>query len=208
MRTQRRRFLHSVTTLTVALGLLGTALLPMAARAEQQDGTITVTATVVSTFSLTIFDPTADFGTNLDAFGQPSNSTDIVDAQTRSGGRQYYRWRASGAPALGKIIRVSSSLTWSVTVLATESTGTSSLSVASGDLRFSQVSPNCDLSPPVYDSATIDTFPALSDTTPHPFRSFQQPTTGANQSGCLFLGIDGADTPGTFDSVLTFTLTN
>jgi hypothetical protein len=123
----------------VVLALL-TAFAAAPAVGAQDSATISVSADISSSITITACDPTAEFGTGLTAQGAPpGGTTDSVRVSEPGdpilGQGVFYIWSATCDPGAWTI-QVESSVSWDGSVCATENSGTSGLSVASGDLRW------------------------------------------------------------------------
>ena len=198
-------------TLVVGLALL-TSLLSVPGASAQESGNVDVSATVngLSPLTITLCDPTADFGTSLDANGTQSNSTDTVSAirgNATAGEGTWYLW--SPRCTTGSFIEVTSGNAWDGGVCGTQGTGTSSLSLANGDLRFdyqylassgnysyigtySKLFPTCDQ--PV---DWLETIYGSGYTAPPGTQSF---------TFYYYLNVERVDTPGTFAATTTWSV--
>jgi hypothetical protein len=209
MKRVNRHTVLKIRTAVAVLVLLGCLFVAPAARAATT-GTIAVTAEVVSTFSLTLNDQTADFGTNLTSTTTTSNSTDVIYAKL-GGSAAFFLWRPT--TTTGVLAHVVSSTPWNATLAATESTGTSSLRLQNQDLRL--VSASLSQAQSLYcafpnssQNATfneINSQPAILPGSTSLANG--SPTSGADIYGCLALRVANDDTAGTFNSTLTITVT-
>jgi len=179
----------------------------------QTSGEVDVTATVgtsLAPLTLTICDGAADFGTNLDADGTVSNSLDTILAipgnpATNQGA--YYKW----TPACGtgsSFLSINATTTWTGAVCATENSGTSSLSLADNDLRFSQSNFFAGSYNSINSVSTI-VFPDC-DTSSHDWTNLGGTGGGAgitNRNFFYYLQVDRSETVGTFESTTTWSIT-
>ena len=162
--------------------------------AEAEQGVISVSAANAGSFTMTISDATAEFGTNLDPDCTASNSTDSVLGYLGSTGDEGcgYVWRSAGA---GVNIEVLSNSTWNGWVDATENGGTSGLTIASGSLRWVE-----DTEPTTYAACTSATAFTTSASV------WKSSIGGGKKKYDYFycLMVDWDKTPGTFSSTVTY----
>jgi hypothetical protein len=126
--------------LAAALALITMLAGPPVARADNA-GQVHVSAGIVdlNPIILTMCDSDAAFGTNLDANGTPSNSGDgigVIHGVPAQNQGAVYQWDPACSSQPG-LLQVDAPRTWTGTVCASESTGSSSLSIAGGNLRYS-----------------------------------------------------------------------
>jgi hypothetical protein len=136
MLTRYRR----LPALVAAIGFFAVLAGAPAASADTA-GQVDVTGGVVdlNPITLTLCDTDASFGTNLDANGAASNSGDgigVIHGDPAQNQGAVYQWDPACSSQPG-LIQVSAPRTWTGTVCASENVGSSSLSVAGGNLRYS-----------------------------------------------------------------------
>ncbi|HEY7030656.1 MAG TPA: hypothetical protein VH482_04970 [Thermomicrobiales bacterium] len=214
-----------LTALAATVGIFALIAGAPAASADTS-GQVHVTGGVVNLnpITLTLCDTEASFGTNLDANGAASNSGDGIGAihgNPALNQGAVYQWdpACTSQPALLQVI---APLTWTGSVCATQGAGTSSLSVAAGDLRYSPYAWTSYIGPEpesnVYGYATGTSYTA----------SFAACGSGATDwtawncsvgfaSGCgaaglsnhnfhFYLRVDRTTTAGDFDATTTWTV--
>ncbi len=195
------RFRQRAALSFVATMLLATMLAP-AARA-QQTATISVSAVITSGMSISVCDTTANFGNGLNAFGASPTQTDdqvihSARGNTSLGQGTIYIWKPS-CSAGEALLQFDGSVPFQVQVCATENTGTSTLSIAQGDLGLGYSSSFTGT--PTYDFANS----SVKFST-----SCRLVAAGAAGSGSIFLAftlrIDLADLAGTFNSTTTWVI--
>ncbi len=189
--------------LVVIAGIFGSLTMSRGALA-QQSANITVTAGISSAISLTACDTTADFGNGLTALGgTPTGTTDRVTVSGRgnpvASQGSFYIWTPS-CPAGQSFLTVESTLPWELSTCATESTGTSTLSVAQGDLGwdFAYLLPSV----PTYSEANAANQFATSCQSP----KFGGPFGFYPMDMRYVLRVDLGDQPGAFSSTTNWTL--
>jgi hypothetical protein len=186
-------FLKSSRSAALATLLAALSLATLAAPASADSGAVTVTATNNAKLTMTIGTPSAHFGSALDPTG--AGTAGQVSATAPGSGDQgvYYVWSPSGA-----LVTVKSNKTWNGTVQASENSGSAtSLSVASGALRFDASNPS------TYAAASTASAFATTPTT------WQQNHTKGSSSFTYnyLLRVDWSDDPGTFTSTVTYSAT-
>jgi hypothetical protein len=193
LRTLRVRRLQS---LAVALGL-SAAMLSMGT-AGAADGIVTVTGTNTARLSITISDPTAAFGANLGPDG--SNTGGEISSVTSTNGNEgaYYIWSPESSP----LISIKSNQEWDGTVAASENSGSAtSISVASGALRYGTSVPA--------DYATAAGGTAFQETGVAPDATWNNHARGVSTFHYYyFLRVDWTDDLGTFNSTVTYSVSN
>lgn len=142
-----RRIRSETTFRGTVLALVGALLLVLDvpgpdALAQSNSGTVDVTAEISgeTTLSISLCDPTANFGTGLTSEGAPPTTDDSVQpvaASSQSDPGAYYQWESSCTDQ-ARFLHVESSIPWLGALCASENTGSSSLSIAAGDLRWDQ----------------------------------------------------------------------
>ncbi|MBI4337968.1 MAG: hypothetical protein HY683_09110 [Chloroflexi bacterium] len=160
---------------------------------------VTNTTTAPATIRISISDATADFGSNLDPSGPASNSADTVLAAVSGTGTQgtYYVWKS--ASGTGMAVTVKSNKPWDGTLSAAENAGTSpTLTVASGVWRYAEGS-----APSSYSGCAST---AAFTTALSPWKAGVGPGVAA-YTHFYCLRIDWTDTPGTFTSTATYSVT-
>jgi hypothetical protein len=186
-------FLKSSRSAALAGLLAALSLATLAAPASADSGAVTVTATNNAKLTMTIGAPSANFGSALDPTG--AGTSGQVSATASGSGDQgvYYVWSPSGA-----LVTVKSNKTWNGTVQASENSGSAtSLSVASGALRFDSSAPST--------YAAASTASAFSAT---PATWQQNHAKGSSSFTYNYLlRVDWSDDPGTFSSTVTYSAT-
>jgi hypothetical protein len=199
--------MHIVIRLMLALvvigGVFGSLAISRGALA-QQSANITVTAGISSAMSLTACDTTADFGNGLTALGAaPVGGQDQVTMSGRgnpvASQGVFYIWKPS-CPAGQSFLTVESTLPWQLSSCATENNGSSSLSVAQGDLgwNFAYLLPG---TPTYVNADAANNFATSCPSTP-----FGGPYGFFPIDMRYVLRIDFGDRPGTFSSTTTWTV--
>ncbi len=130
------RALLVLCSLTIALGMLSMSPAAFAQQSEQ----VAVTAGISSAMAITVCDTTADFGDGLTALGNtPTGTTDSVRPSLRGnrtlGQGTIYIWIPTCAPGQ-QFLMIESTIDWQAHICATVNAGSSSLSVAQGDLKY------------------------------------------------------------------------
>lgn len=190
----------------VLCGGLSLLLAPVAAQETPGTATVSVEASVVipTELSITLCDASADFGDGLNYLGTlPTAGTADVIFATSPGDRNqnqgvFYGWTPSCGPG-ASLVHVESNISWRATVCSTESTGSSSLKIASSDLRFSLLKGTSYVQAQGFGQVKVCT----------------DPTTLVNgeQAGMynlnyyLYLQVDRNDTQGTFNTTTTWSVT-
>jgi hypothetical protein len=196
---------RSLVTLAAMLALLATLGFAPATRAATT-GDVEVTAdinTFVTSLELTLCDPTADFGSGLNAFGDPvSGTTDTVQNISKTFGQPdgaFYQWFPS-CQSGKQFFEVVSNVSWSSTVCATAGTYTSDLTMT--DLRYYPSTTGVS-----YGQVPINAsnFPACDGSQPV-WTSGSPGTTSLPMS--YFLQIDPGDAPGSFAATTTWEITS
>src|SRR5262245_51289383 len=186
-----------------AIVLVGSLFIAPGARAEQQSGTLSVTASVVSTLNLTLYDTTVNFGGNLSSLGPQSDSNDTV-WNSDAGPYVYYRWRPFPDYLRSTLASVTSSTPWSITYSMLENGGSSpDLRLDEDDFRLG-FGGACDAGLRAED---IDNLQAIHADGPHLFHTG---SGGAEMliNDCFFLRVEAGDAPGSFASTITVTVSN
>jgi hypothetical protein len=162
-------------------------------------GNVTASGTNNAKISITIGDGSADFGTNLDPEGTNSSSADtVLDYQGSTGNQgSYYVWKSTSGTGLS--IEVKSNKVWNGTYQAAENIGTAtSMTIAGGALLFSEGS-----EPTTY--ALCGSANALTT-----LATAWKTSIGAGNNTYTHyycLRVDWDDDPGTFSSMVTYTVT-
>jgi hypothetical protein len=188
----------------VSAGIAGAFAMSRGALA-QQSANITVSAGVSSALTLTTCDTTANFGNGLTALGgTPTGTTDQVLVSEKgnmiAGQGVFYIWTPS-CPAGQKLFTIESTLPWLTTECGGENTGTSSLSVAQGDLGWTTAT--------ALQGNNSYAFLDGSDKfrTPCPVNSGVIWKAGVWTLDLRYLlRVDFGDRPGTFNSTTTWTV--
>jgi hypothetical protein len=198
-----RFFGRMILMLTVMAGAIGPLAIPGQALA-QQIADVIVTAGISSAMSLTFCDTTADFGNGLTALGAtPTGTTDRINASKRGdrslGQGTIYSWIPS-CPAGQQSLEIESTVPWQVQSCATENTGSSSLSVEQGDLRYAAT----------FNDQGIQSYASFDGW--FKFDLCQSSQGGFGRSAGFYsfpikyvLRVDVADAAGTFNSTTTWT---
>ncbi len=162
-------------------------------------GSVTAGGTNNAKISITIGDGSADFGTNLDPEGTDSSSADtVLDYQGSTGNQgSYYVWKSTSGTGLS--IEVKSNKVWNGTYQAAENIGTAtSMTIASSVLLFSGGS-----DPASYADCGSATALTITPT------SWQTSIAAGKNTYTHYycLRVDWNDDPGTFSSIVTYTVT-
>jgi hypothetical protein len=206
--TRRRRW----PTLAVALALFASLSLAPLASADTGSGTVSVTATNVESIILeiVIHDPTFTFG---QVCPQPAldpcnpDPTAYHTTQGDAGSGQGVWWYM--APTTPSLVEVTSNRPWTGNVAASENGGdgtSSTMTIASGALQFSA---NTSLTPPIAYTTANGAF-----TTPFTTAGAAWPNASSQAAGTsnfyyiYYLRSDLTDTGGTFNSTVSYTVTN
>jgi hypothetical protein len=189
MTTHGTKYFRRCLTLAAVIALLAAFSLTSATSAATS-GDVTVTAdigTFNTSLTLTLCDQTADFGTGLNAFGDPAVSTDVVQAFPDSAGLPNgatYQWTPSCATG-AHFFMVDSNVSWTSTVCATAGTYSSSLALS-------------DLSANIGGFQTCP--PAFAWTGGSPGTTFYDIV--------YYLRVDPSDTAGSFAATTTWAVTS
>jgi hypothetical protein len=108
------------------------ALLASPVRADT--GSVTVTATTQSTFSLSLDTNAVAFGTNLAPDATASNGTNVATYADGNNGAYYVR--NGNASGYAVVATVKSTAPWSGSLTAAENSGTAGITIAGGGLRW------------------------------------------------------------------------
>ncbi|MGH2559047.1 MAG: hypothetical protein ACRDJH_08280 [Thermomicrobiales bacterium] len=198
--------------LLLALALLASLAVAPMASADTGTGTVSVTATNVESVILevVIHDPTFTFGQICpQPVAVPCNPDPSAYHTTQgdAGSGQGVWWYL--APTAPSLVEVTSNRAWTGTVAASENSGTgasSSLTIASGALQYSG---NTSLTPPIAYNTANGTF-----TTPFTEAGAAWPNATGGAAGTenfyhvYYLRSDLTDTAGSFNSTVTYTVTN
>ena len=193
-----RRILDARRAAVVAGSILLALGIAIPVSANQGAGSVSVQATNNAAITLSISDDTAYFGSTIDPMGTNSNSSDAnqVRALVDTPG-SYYVWRSSGGNGL--TVTVKSNTSWVGTMSASENDGGSrSMTIHSDVLRYSASEPTS-----YYDAALAPAFGADGST-------FERSGTKGIHDYTYFyaLRVDWNDDPGTFQSNVTYSVTN
>ena len=185
--------------LLLFLAVVGAALFLATRAGEAQSSGISISGTNNSELTISVSDPSSDFGDSLHPSGIDSTSSDTVaDYQGNQGNQgSYYVWKAAGGT--GVDVEVKSNKTWSGTIVAAENIGSSaSMTISSGVLKYVASSEPTSYSD--CDSATP--FSASTAT----WRTGEPP--GKSTFTYYYcMRVDWDDDPGTFASSVTYTAT-
>lgn len=189
----RRTATHKLALIAVliTLTLASTLALPAPVGADET-ATLTVTAANAAVLSITVEEDKVNFGSNLTPSGDKSDSKEIVVAFTDTPGA-YYVWKCNDG--LGNFVTVRSSRSWSGTISATETSGSStSMTIASGVLRYATTA-----------AASYAEAAAMTALSTAPQTWMAAGPAGANTYTHFYsLRVSWADTVGTFASVVTY----
>ncbi|MGH2558818.1 MAG: hypothetical protein ACRDJH_07120 [Thermomicrobiales bacterium] len=184
---------------------LSLLLAPVAAQETPGTATVSVEASVVipTELSITLCDASADFGDGLNYLGTPPmGTTDTIFATTPGNPTQnqgvYYGWTptcGAGVP----FMRVESNVSWQATLCSSESNGSSSLKIATADLRYSTVAAT------TYEQAQGFGQVKTCDNPSTIVNSL--PAGTHNRNYHLYLQVDRSDTQGTFNTTTTWSVT-
>lgn len=187
-----------VISLALLTGVLALAL--WAAKADAASGSVTVTASNATKFSLSLSTNAVDFGT-VDPSGTASNQGDVSSYPDGSNGAYYVKSNNGYA----ETVTVSSNQPWSGSVSAAENTGTSGMKISKGSLRWALG----DITS-LAQAQSATPFTTSGDSTV--FKTASSCSSGATlQAGTCTYNYDYAlrvlwtDAPGTFNSVVTYT---
>jgi hypothetical protein len=187
-------------TPAVVLALLAAISLTPATRAATS-GNVAVTADIAPTLTLTLCDQTANFGSGLNASGDPATgTTDPITAIQQNPGfpdGAFYRWDPNCASGTN-FLTVDSNVSWQSTICATEETHTSTLSL--GDLRYTS---NVSTLTYVQIPTTALNFPAC--TSPQVWTSGSSGTSFRDI--VYYLQVDPGEGPGSFAATTTVAVT-
>jgi hypothetical protein len=197
-------FRHRATQALVLM-FLAAAIGPLASPRDasaQNAATISVTAVITSVLSISVCDTTANFGNGLNALGAtPTQTSDQISHSARGdsslGQGTIYIWTPSCAVGEWPL-KFESTVPFQVQFCATENTGTSSLSVASGDLGLAYGFTGT----PTYDAANSTVKFRTSSC-----RDFGGGSAGSGSSVLKFtLRVDLADSAGDFSAATSFVI--
>jgi hypothetical protein len=205
-RTQRS------VALATALALLASlAVIPAANAQTSGDVSISAEVDALAAISFTLCDDAvANFGTNLNAEGQPSDSGSdtIVAFPGGHGVGAFYGWDPA-CTTQPKLFRVTSPLPWSGGVCLSQESGSSSLNDDGNDLRwspyatgsignYSGIDPNTQLFQACGAGAPPDWVPVLCGCG----------TLGTHDvNASFYLQVDWNETAGTYSAVTTWSVT-
>jgi hypothetical protein len=184
------------------VGLALSVLVVPSSPVRADTGTVTVTATTQSTFSLSLDTNAVAFGTNLAPDATASNGTNVAAYADATNGAYYVR--NGNASGFAVVATVKSTAPWSGSVAAAENTGTAGITIAGGGLRWSLG----DMSN-LAGAQAGTTFSTAADATV--WDSASSCASGATrQAGvCSYnfdfsLRVRWTDAPGSFSSVVTY----
>ena len=181
-----------------ALGIMIATLAISASVADAETGGVSASGTNNAKLTVTIADPSSDFGANLDPTGTDSTSGDsVLDYQGSTGNQgSQYVWKAAGS---GLTIDVASNKVWNGTAEATENAGTSaSMTIASGVMKYVETT-----EPTSYSDCDAGT--AFATTAATWKSSIAKGKSTFTYYYCM--RVDWTDDPGTFSSSITYTAT-
>jgi hypothetical protein len=196
------RFRRCLTVAAVVALLAALSLASVARAASSGDVEVTANVTAFTpTLTLTLCDQSADFGSGLNAYGDPVTSTDNVTPIKKTDGLPdgaFYRWDPN-CDSGEHFFEVDANVSWTSTVCATAGTITSA-QMTLDDLRY-------------YPSTTSLTYFQIASastpfslcTTPSFWTSGSPGTTTAD--AVYYLQVDPADGTGSFAATTTFEVT-
>lgn len=187
-------------SLAAILALFAAFSLPTVTRAATS-GNVAVTASLASTLTMTLCDQTADFGSGLNASGDPvSGTSDLITPVKKTAGSPdgaFYRWDPN-CPSGQNFLTVNSNVPWQSTICATAGNNTSTLTLS--DLRYTTSTMTLSYSQ-VASSALV--FPSCSS--PQTLTS-GSPGTSVRDA-VYYLQIDPSDGAGSFAATTTLAVT-
>lgn len=206
IRSRRPLSLAAVLALLAAL-----AVIPAVSAQNSGDVAISAEVDALAAISLTLCDDNvANFGTNLNAEGQVSDSTtDVIAAFPGGPGvGAFYGWDPACA-SQPLLFRVSSPLAWSGGVCLSQEAGSSSLNDDGNDLRFAPYNTGA-IGGYAGITGNSASFQACSAGPPHP--DWVPFLCGCGVLGThdihasFYLQVDWDETPGTYSAVTTWSV--